>query len=94
MSGTKPPNKRSDNRLDVCLPIEMTLESGETLMLCTRDMSSSGVFLEKGEHVLPPVGTIIQLKIGQQMGMGEAPLVKAKIVRETQDGIGVSFICN
>lgn len=92
MSSKNIPNKRSDNRLDICLPVEMTLASGEKLMLCTRDMSTSGVFLQKGEHELPPIGTIVYLKLSQDLGMGDAPVVKCKIVRETDEGIGVSFI--
>ncbi|MDH5178354.1 MAG: PilZ domain-containing protein [Gammaproteobacteria bacterium] len=92
MSGAKIPNRRSDNRLDICLPIEMKLESGDTIKLCTRDLSTSGVFLEKGEHDLPPVGSIVELKIGQQLGMGEAPVVKGRIVRETAEGIGICFL--
>lgn len=92
MSANKTQNRRADARIDICLPIEVTLASGETVRLCTKDISTSGVFLDKGEHELPPVGAIIQLKVGQQLGLGEAPIVKGRIVRETEAGVGVSFI--
>lgn len=92
MNSGKKPNRRSDNRLDICLPIEVTLETGEVLRLCSRNMSTTGIFLEKGEHALPPKGSVIRLKIGQQLGMGDNPVVKGRIARETDEGIGVCFL--
>jgi len=85
-------NKRSDNRLDICLAVEVTLASGQQIKLCTRNLSTTGVYLEKADHEMPPVGSIIHLKLNQKLGLGEAPLVKGKVVRTDEHGVGIQFI--
>lgn len=55
-------------------------------------MSTTGLFLEKGDNELPTVGSIIHIKVSSELGMQDAPLVKAEVIRKTTDGIGIRFL--
>ena len=83
--------KRKDPRLGIRLEVELQTE-GESASLHTRDLSNKGVFLEAEQRQLPPVGTIVYLKLKQGLQEGDAPLVKAQIVRADKDGIGLKFL--
>lgn len=92
MNSSKQPNRRNDNRLDICLKVEVTYGDGQKATFCTKNMSTTGLFLEKNDHQLPEVGSIIHLKVSAELGMTDAPLVKAQIARQTEEGIGVVFL--
>lgn len=70
----------------------MTYADGRSATFCTRNMSTTGLFLEKGEHELPEMGSIIQIKVAAELGMQDAPLVKAEVTRKTEEGIGIMFL--
>lgn len=89
---SKQPNRRIDTRLDICLKVEVTYNDGRHAIFCTRNMSTTGLFLEKGKNELPEIGSIIQIKISDELGMPDAPLVRAEVTRKTVDGIGIMFL--
>lgn len=84
-------DKRGAPRLPVRLEVELELE-GEQASLHTRDLSNNGAFLEANDQQLPPVGSIIYLRLKQGLEGGEAPMVKAKVVRNDPDGFALKFL--
>jgi hypothetical protein len=84
-------DKRSEPRLGIRLEVELQLE-GESASLHTRDLSNNGVFLETDQQQVPAVGTIVYIRLKQGLQEGEAPLVKAQIVRADKDGIALKFL--
>ena len=84
-------DNRKDSRLGIRLDVEVQTDETECSMK-TRDLSNSGVFLEKGEDNLPAVGDIVSIKIKQSFITGEPPVVKARVVRVDEDGIALAFI--
>lgn len=89
---SKPPNRRIDNRLDICLKVEVIYEDGQSATFCTKNMSTTGLFLEKGDNELPETGTHIRIRVAPEVGMSDAPIVKAKVIRKTNDGVGIMFL--
>ncbi len=85
-------NKRRESRLPIQLDVELVADDNNESSLQTRDLSNSGVYLEKGDSNLPPEGTIVHIRIKNNMGEGEAPLVKARVVRVDNDGLALAFI--
>ncbi len=85
-------NRRTDNRLDICLAVEVTYADGRHYKLCTKNMSTTGLFLETGDHPIPAIGTLIHVQVSSELGMPDAPLVKAEVVRVTEDGFGIMFL--
>lgn len=57
----------------------------------TRDMSDGGIFvIVESSRDLPPEGEIVSVKV---KGLhGEEPILEMKIVRDTSDGVGLSFL--
>ena len=62
---------------------------GEVLVF-TRDISDSGIFLLTENIDMPPVGSIVKAQV---QGMGEvAPILTMEIVRLEPSGIGLKFV--
>lgn len=88
--------RRNNNRLGIRLEVELRAEDKEC-SLQSRDLSNSGVFLEKGEQPLPPVDnigvdSIVYLRVKSQFEDGDPPLVKARVVRIDDQGIALQFL--
>jgi len=84
-------DNRKQSRLGIQLDVDLVAEE-QKCSLQTRDLSNSGVFLEKGESNLPAVGSIVHIRVNANLGEGEPPLVKARVVRVDDDGIALAFI--
>ena len=83
-------NNRRDLRTPIKCQVKITHDSIGDILVNTRDISDSGVFLLTENIEMPPVGTIVQ---GQVQGMGmTAPILKMEIVRIDPAGIGLRFI--
>jgi len=87
MSKDKRKEARLGVRLEVCL-----IANEQELSLQTRDLSNSGVFLETDSVCFLEQGTIVYMRVAQPFAEGEAPLVKAEVVRIDSDGIALKFI--
>ncbi len=63
-------------------------EFGERIVE-TRNISDTGLFIFVDPSEMPPVGEVIS---GQVQGLEDAPVVKMKIVRTDEEGLGLQFI--
>lgn len=86
--------KRRHVRIEVPMPVEVTHPEQGTVELITADLCESGVFLKADPAQCPAVGEEVTLKVkGGVLGGGEEPpLVKARVVRVTAEGMGVEFL--
>lgn len=84
--------KRQHVRLTVPMPVEITHAQLGTVELVTADLSDGGVFLQAEPEQCPPVGDEITLKVVGTLGGETPPLVRARVVRVTVDGMGVEFL--
>ncbi len=83
--------RRKEQRLAIRLEVELKCE-GLECFLHSKDLSSSGVFLEKQDDCLPEVGSIVQIRVKQDFADGLPPMVRAKVVRIEKDGVALEFI--
>ncbi|WP_165869148.1 PilZ domain-containing protein [Thiogranum longum] len=82
-------DKRRFVRTELDSEVKLMHSEMGSISVRTRDISGGGVYLLTGDKVNYPVGTEFTL---QAMDMaGEAPLVKAVIVRLEPDGIALQF---
>lgn len=85
--------KRRHVRIEVPMPVEVTHPTMGTFELVTADICDSGVFLKAEPEQCPPVGSEVTLRVkGGVLGGEDPPLVPARVVRITADGMGVEFI--
>lgn len=84
--------QRKHGRTRSSAVIELSHDSIGTILVSSRDVSDRGVFVFREPGLeLPPVGTILNLKITGVMGH-ERPEVLAEVVRTDDDGIGICFL--
>lgn len=82
--------KRSAVRTPLKCRIKISHESIDDLVVTTRDISDSGVFILTEAITSLPIGTRVQ---GQVQGMTvEAPVVTMEVVRTERNGLGLKFI--
>ncbi|MHB8257854.1 MAG: PilZ domain-containing protein [Acidiferrobacterales bacterium] len=83
---------RRHERYAMSLEVEVFYAETGKLTLNTKDISDGGVFLYMPGQARPSVGTIMNLKLRGLLGGEEPPTVKVKVVRVTDDGVGLQFI--
>lgn len=71
--------------------VEISHPSLGTFRVKARDLSDGGLFVYMGSHTSPPVGTVVQVRIGRHTGMINAEPVAMRVVHQQRDGIGLSF---
>ena len=72
--------------------VEMTHPSFGTLSGKARDLSEGGVFVQLGNDVLPPVGTVVQVRIKRYTGTINADPVAMKVMHQQAGGVGLMFL--
>ncbi|MGD2117393.1 MAG: PilZ domain-containing protein [Chromatiales bacterium] len=83
-------NNREHSRHPVAVNIKISHPAIGERIVKTKNLSDGGVFLLVDPSEMPPVGEIIQ---GQVQGeIDDLPIVKMKIVRADDDGLGLEFI--
>ncbi|HEC20072.1 MAG TPA: PilZ domain-containing protein [Gammaproteobacteria bacterium] len=82
--------QRQHPRTPLALEVKISHDSMESVVLVTRDISESGIFVVTEGTPLPPVGTVVE---GQVQGeMEDAPRVKMEVVRIEPEGVGLRFL--
>jgi hypothetical protein len=83
-------NRRKHPRHPVTVDVKISHPDFGELIVKTRNVSDSGLFLVVEPAAMPPVGEIIQ---GQVQGeFDDLPVVTMKIVRTESDGLGLQFV--
>ena len=57
-----------------------------------RDLSEGGIFAILGNQVLPPIGTVLQVRIKRYTGALNQEPVPMRVVHHQVGGIGLAFI--
>lgn len=79
-------------RFTISLEVEVRDATSGVQLLNTKDISDGGVFLEMDADSIPSIGTELELKL-KEIGGGEEPQpVRVRVVRVTEDGVGLEFI--
>lgn len=89
----------SDKRQHERYPFEVEVEVivpklfwGQRRVMRTRDMSHGGLFIESDGRPLPPLGAELRVRVLQGGEGQEMPVVRARVVRVTPDGMAVEFL--
>lgn len=81
--------RRRSHRRPITNRIQISHPFFGTAIAVTGNVSDSGMFLVISDVEFPPVDTVIEL---QALDLAEnSPFLKAKIVREGPDGVGLMF---
>jgi hypothetical protein len=83
---------RRFERYAIALEVELSFPGTGKMILNTKDMSDGGVFLHMSGKTMPPLGMELVLKLTGMVGGEEPPRVRVRVVRVTEEGIGLEFL--
>lgn len=84
-------NKRVAVRTKLQAQVKLSHPAVGDVKLRTGDISDTGAYILAEGHAMPGVGECVNVQV-QGMGSGEAPVVKMRIVRIDNKGIGLEFV--
>lgn len=82
--------KRRHQRTKVTLQIKLMSNGDDGVMLKTRDISDSGIFLLSEEECTPPLGTVVKVQV-QGLPI-PAPICTMEVVRLEPEGFGLRML--
>ena len=83
--------KRQHERVEVSRKAVVSVDGHETTVE-TRDLSEGGAFLKRGSSPLPTEGTELYVDIFPENPDEEQMIARARVVRVTEEGIGIVFL--
>jgi hypothetical protein len=84
-------NNREHIRTQLRAEVKLSHPEVGDLKLHTGDISDGGAYVfSEGNH-LPKIGELVEVQV-QGMGGGDAPILKMRVVRLDNDGVGLQFI--
>jgi len=86
--------QRRDDRFAVGLPVLLSWDDNGTSIHAegtTQNVSDGGTALTCDASPLPPVGDTINVRVVNPGG-GQVPTLEARVVRHTDDGLGLEFL--
>lgn len=86
-------NRRKFMRTASDAIVEMSHPTMGTLSVRARDLSEGGISVDMGNHVAPPLGTVLKVRIKRHTGSINAEPLQMRVVH-VQDGkfVGLSFV--
>lgn len=83
--------QRRHPRFNIQMEVELIAPELGALTLQSGNLSNSGLFLCVEQSIPLQVGSEVCVRLKQALGDGEPPLVKARVVRVEEQGIGLQF---
>lgn len=87
----KSKDKRKEVRTKFRAKVKLSHPEFGELQLHTGDISDGGAYIYSEGNQIPTVGEIVFVQL-QGIGGGEAPVVKMRIVRLDNSGMGLEFV--
>ena len=85
-------DRRNSERIEVPLEVRVEWPGHVTAIGVTRDVSDSGAFVLVTLQPPPPPDTEIILQLTQQVMGHDAPLIRGRVIRTTDEGVAFQFI--
>jgi hypothetical protein len=83
---------RKHERYEENLEIKVTWPNKEINIGNTINFSDGGTFIRVNFTPQPPADTIMLLQLNSLVGGNEAPILRARVVRTTAEGIAFEFV--
>lgn len=85
-------NRRSP-RIPMQLEVELLHDVTGEMVLKTKDISETGVFVKMPPEDQPAIGTECLVRLKDNFADGEEPqTLTMRVVRQTENGIGLEFV--
>lgn len=84
-------DQRRHPRINIQVEVELIVPELGALTLQSGNLSNSGLFLCADQSMPLQIGSEVCVRLKEALGDGEPPLVKARVVRIEEQGIGIQF---
>ncbi|WP_127478411.1 PilZ domain-containing protein [Sulfurivermis fontis] len=84
-------DQRRHPRINIQIEVELIAPEIGAVTLQSGNLSDSGLYLCADQSMPLQIGSEVCVRLKQALGDGEAPLVKARVVRIEEQGIGLHF---
>ena len=71
--------------------VEISHPSFPPMELRARDLSDGGIFVYLGNHIAPPVGTVVKARLKRHTGLLNEQPVDMRVVHHSNGGMGLMF---
>lgn len=72
--------------------VEISHPSIGKMELKAKDLSEGGVFVHLGNHIAPPIGTVVKARIKRHTGAINTDPVDMQVVHHQGGGMGLKFV--
>jgi hypothetical protein len=72
--------------------VEISHPSFGRVELKAKDLSDGGVFVFIGNHIAPPVGTVVKTRIKRHTGVINQQPIDMQVVHHQSGGMGLMFV--
>ncbi|ARN74757.1 hypothetical protein [Oceanicoccus sagamiensis] len=72
--------------------VELSHPSFGMVELKARDLSDGGVFVMLGNHIAPPIGTVVKARIKRHTGIINQDPIDMQVVHHQSGGMGLMFV--
>jgi hypothetical protein len=83
--------RRTEERQEVSLPVEIVDPNLGQAKLVTRDLSKGGAFIQLNGANPPPVGRVVSVRLPGLLWGEKLSTVSARVVWVTDEGMGLQF---
>jgi len=87
-----PDDKRSTQRFNINMPIQLRWGNEPPTTYQTRDMSDTGLFIISGPKPFPTMDTEVFVRLTDAQIEGETPWVRARVARIDEEGIAIQLL--
>lgn len=84
--------KRKYQRLQSQALLEISNPGFGTIELKGKDLSDGGAFALLGNHIAPPIGTLLKVRIKRNTGLINVEPTDMRVVHHQDGGIGLMFV--
>lgn len=72
--------------------VELSHPSFGMIELKAKDLSDGGLFVFLGQHIAPPIGTVVKVRIKRHTGIINIEPVDMQVVHHLSGGMGLMFV--
>ncbi len=85
-------NRRAHERSAAAVKVDMFHNAFGHISVNAKDVSDGGIYVDMANHIPPPPGTIVKVKMSRMTGAINKDAVDMQVVHVSGKGVGLKFV--